>query len=122
MCSEFESNDVADMQNDVTDVQNDVADLSDDVECDTTELDDTTEELDDMLAGMSLEELHELRDSLTERDVSDTGDEIPDISDITPIEEAGVPDYSFHWDGRPTHNTEWDEDPEPTAYTKKLTR
>lgn len=108
MCSEFETSDVMD--------------VSDEIECDVTEPADTTDEIDDMLDGMSLDELYELRDSLTDSDVSDTEDEIPDTSDITPIEEAEVPDYSFHWDGGSTHSTEWDEDSEPTAYTKKLTR
>ena len=108
MCCEFEINDVTD--------------VLDDVECDVTELADTTDEIDDMLNGMSLDELYELRDSLMDGDVSDIDDEIMDTSDIASIDEPDVSDYSFHWDGGPTQNTEWDENSEPTVYTKKLTR
>ena len=108
MYSEFESSDVVD--------------LPDDIECDFTEASDSTSEVDDMLNDMSLEELYELRDSLTDGDVSDDESEFPDVSDMMPLEDEVASDYSFHWDGGPTHNTDWDEDPEPTDYTRKLTR
>lgn len=111
MYSEFETNDVID-----------VTDVTDEVECDVIEPTDTTDAVDDMLNGMSLDELYELRDSLLNSDVSDADDEIPDTSDITPIDEPKAPDYSYHWDGGPTHITEWDENTDPTVYTKKLTR
>lgn len=108
MCLEFEGGDVVD--------------VPDEVECDFSETNDSISEVDDMLNDMSLEELYELRDSLTEGDMSDQENEFPDVSDMMPLEDEEASDYSFHWDGGPTHNTDWDEDPEPTEYTKKLTR
>ena len=53
-------------------------------------------EMDVDLDSMSLDDLYALRDELT--DTGDNGD--------TPN------DYSFHWDGSPTHNVEWDDEPE----------
>lgn len=100
----------------------DVVDLPDDIECDFSEASDSVSEVDNMLNDMSLEELYELRDSLTEGDISDAESEFPDVSDMVPLEEGETSNYSYHWDGGPTHNTDWDEDPEPTQYTKKLTR
>lgn len=90
----------------------DVVDVTDDITTDVEEPIDTSDNVDEMLDTMSLDELYELRDSLTNGD-------IPDISDLKPIDE---PDFTFHWDGGPTHNTDLDEDTEPSPYTKKLTR
>ena len=100
----------------------DIMDITEDVENDIVEPTDTSDEIDDILSGMSLDELYELRDVLSGNDVSDTEDEIPDFSDLTPINVEEPSDYGFHWDGGPTHNTDLDDDPEPTSYTKKLTR
>lgn len=101
---------------------NDVVDLPDDIECDFSEKSDSMSEVDDMLNNMSLEELYALRDYLTEGDVSDDEGEFPDVSDMMPLEDMKASDYSFHWDGGPTHNTDWEKDLESTEYTKKLRR
>mgnify|MGYP000067614658 CR=1 FL=1 len=55
------------------------------------------------LDSMSLDELYALRDELTNN--GDTGD---------------VPShYSFKWDGIPTHNVEWDDEPGEKTYVLK---
>ena len=90
----------------------DFVDVTDDITGDVVEPIDASDKVDEMLNTMSLDELYELRDNLTTSD-------IPDISDLKPIDE---PDFTFHWDGGPTHNTALDEDVEPSPYTKKLTR
>lgn len=90
----------------------DFIDVTDDITGDVVEPIDASDKVDEMLNTMSLDELYELRDNLTTSD-------IPDISDLKPIDE---PDFTFHWDGGPTHNTDLDEDVEPSPYTKKLTR
>ena len=109
-----------------SDTENEFPDVSDMMPLEEELASDSTSEVADMLSDMSLEELYELRDSLTEGDISDAesdaDNEFPDVSDMMPLEEEDTSDYSFHWDGGPTHNTDWDEDPEPTEYTKKLTR
>ena len=58
--------------------------------------------------NMSLDELRDLRDGLTS-------------SGTEGIAET-QPDYSFHWDGGPTHNTEWDDigDEAPVTLEKTL--
>ena len=93
----------------------DFVDVTDDITPDVEEPIDTSDKIDDMLDTMSLDELHELRDNLTNGD-------IPDISDLKPIDEPQSSDFSFRWDGGPTHNTDLDEDVDPSPYTKKLTR
>ena len=90
----------------------DLVDLTDDIASDVKEPIDNSDSVDEMLNTMSLDELYELRDDLANSD-------IPDISDLKPIDEQG---FTFHWDGGPTHNTDLDEDTEPSPYTKKLTR
>lgn len=90
----------------------DFVDVTDNITGDVVEPIDASDKVDEMLNTMSLDELYELRDNLTTSD-------IPDISDLKPIDE---PDFTFHWDGGPTHNTDLDEDVEPSPYTKKLTR
>lgn len=90
----------------------DFVNLTDDIASDVKEPIDNSDSVDEMLKTMSLDELYELRDNLTNSD-------IPDISDLKPIDEQ---DFAFHWDGGPTHNTDLDEDTEPSPYTKKLTR
>ena len=52
---------------------------------------------------MSLDELYALRDELT--DTGDAGD--------------SANDYSFNWDGTPTHNVEWDDEPGDTTHILK---
>lgn len=32
------------------------------------------------------------------------------------------PSYAYHWDGQPTHNTDWDEQASPANKTKVLRR
>lgn len=66
-------------------------------------------QVDEMLDNLSLSELKELRNELT-----DTEDEIAE-----PLR-----DYSYHWDGTPTHNVEWDDesDVDPSVLERKLTR
>ena len=100
----------------------DVVDVTDDITSDVEEPNDTSDEVDEMLDTMSLDELYELRENLTKGDSTAIEDDIPDISDLKPIEEPEGSDFSFHWDGGPTHNTDLDEDAEPSPYTKKLTR
>lgn len=90
----------------------DLVDLTDNIASDVKEPIDNSDSVDEMLNTMSLDELYELRDNLANSD-------IPDISDLKPIDEQG---FTFHWDGGSTHNTDLDEDTEPSPYTKKLTR
>lgn len=87
-------------------------DVADNLTDDIAEPADTSDQVDKMLDTMSLDELHKLREDLTNGN-------IPDISDLRPIDEPG---FTFHWDGGPTHNTDLDEDTEPSPHTKKLTR
>ena len=63
-------------------------------------LTDISDGMDIDLDSMSLDELYSLRDELT-----DGGD--------------SSNDYSFNWDGTPTHNVEWDDEPGDTTYTLK---
>ena len=63
-------------------------------------LTDISDGMDIDLDSMSLDELYSLRDELT-----DNGD--------------SSSDYSFNWDGTPTHNVEWDDEPGDTTYTLK---
>lgn len=97
-------------------------DVTDDITADVEEPIDTSDEVDEILDKMSLDELYELRENLTKGDATAIEYDIPDISDLKPIEEPECSDFSFHWDGGPTHNTDLDEDAEPSPYTKKLTR
>lgn len=83
---------------------------------------DTAEEIDEILDAMSLDELLDLRDKLTDDSSSDFSKSIPDISDLTPIDDPEPSDFSFHWDGGPTHDTDLDEYTEPSPTIKKLTR
>ena len=82
---------------DVVDTPSDVGDVSSEIS-DGQDVD---------LDSMSLDELYALRDELTEG--SDSS-----------------PDYSFHWDGTPTHDVEWDGDTDDetgdTPYTRVLKR
>ena len=75
----------------------DVVDTSTDLGASLTDASDGTA-ID--LDSMSLDELYSLRDELT-----DSGD--------------STGDYSFHWDGTPTHNVEWDDEPGDTTYVLK---
>ena len=78
-----------------------------------TDMTDMTEDVGDALAdtpdvdidldSMSLDELYALRDELT--DTGDTGN--------------APNDYSFNWDGTPTHNVEWDDEPGDTTHVLK---
>lgn len=97
-------------------------DEADNIGSDVDEPSDTADGIDEMLDSMTLDQLYELRDSLTEPDISDGGENPPDVSDLEPIEETESPDYSFHWDGGPTHDTDLDEDEEPSPYIRKLIR
>ena len=62
-----------------------------------------TPDVDIDLDSMSLDELYALRDELT--DTGDTGN--------------APNDYSFNWDGTPTHNIEWDDEPGDTTHVLK---
>lgn len=105
-----------------SDADNEFPDVSDIIPLEEELASDSTNEVDDMLNNMSLEELYALRDFLTEGDVSDAEGEFPDVSDMMPLEDAVTSDYSFHWDTGPKHNTDWDEDLEPTDYANRKTR
>lgn len=102
---------------DVTDYQAEMDEVSD-ITADDIKVED--EKLSDVSGGegdysmeydidnMSLDELRDLRDELTISKIDDTAE----MEDVT----ADVqPDYGYHWDGGPTHDTEWDgidgEDP-----------
>lgn len=78
---------------------------------------DNSGDIDEVLDSLSIEELHDLRDGITNGDLSDV-----DISSLKPLDEEPVQNYEFHWDGGPTHNTDLDEEAPPEPYTKKLTR
>ncbi len=80
-------------------------DISDavDVTDDTGDALTDTPEMDIDLDSMSLDELYALRDELT--DTGDAGD--------------SANDYSFNWDGTPTHNVEWDDEPGDTTHILK---
>lgn len=78
---------------DVVDVPDDVGDALAD-----------TPDVDIDLDSMSLDELYALRDELT-----DTGGDTGNTSN----------DYSFNWDGTPTHNVEWDDEPGDTTHVLK---
>lgn len=93
MCDEF--NDIPDID-DISDEIQEIDDISDSM----PEIEDIAEsendDIDEILDSLSLDELRDLRADLTEEN-----------NDV---------DYSFHWDGSPTHNVEWDEnndDPPP---------
>ena len=78
-------------------------DLADVVDASTDlgeSLTDISDGMDIDLDSMSLDELYSLRDELI-----DSGD--------------SSNDYSFNWDGTPTHNVEWDDESGDTAYTLK---
>lgn len=106
---------VEDMGEDVTDYQPDMEEISDittediglDLDIEDEELSDISVEERDYDLGydidnMSIDELRDLRDKLTSSEIDDTV-EMEDVTvDIQP-------DYSYHWDGDPTHDTEWDE-------------
>lgn len=53
-------------------------------------------------------------------------EESGELNDVTPLEEPELqdtkPDYSFHWDGTPTHDVTLDDPEDPAVYVKKLTR
>ena len=99
MCSEFgELDDV----NDVTDVSSETTDI------------------DEALDNMSLDELKDLRESLV--DTQDTGENYEDVEQLEDLG-AQEPDCSYHWDGGPTHNVEWDDDVEDSSvHSLKLTK
>ena len=97
-------------------------DISDTMPLEDELTSDSTNEVDAMLNNMSLEELYALRDFLTEGEASDAEGEFPDVSDMMPLEDKVTSDYSFHWDTSPKHNTDWDEDLEPTDYADRKTR
>lgn len=105
-----------------SDADNEFSDVSDMMPLDEELASDSTNEVDDMLNNMSLDELYALRDFLTEGDVSDDEDEVPDISDMTTPEDTITSDYSLHRDTGPKHNTDWDEYQEPMDYAKVKTR
>ena len=100
----------------------DIVDVTDDITADIEEPTDKSDRVDEMLDIMSLNELYELREKLTNGDATAIEEDIPDLSDLRPIEEPESSDFSFHWDGGPTHNIDLDEDAEPSPYPKKLTR
>lgn len=60
--------------------------------------------------NMSLNELRELRDTLTD------DKEVEDLEDVTAEQE---PDYSYHWDGGATHNVEWDDETDVSPEIKE---
>lgn len=110
---DYDIDDIGDMGEEVTDYQSDMEEISD-VTMEDTDLVMEEENLSDIsgeegdgdmgydLDNMSLDELKDLRDELTSSELDDTAD----MEDVT----ADVPpDYSYHWDGGPTHDTEWDE-------------
>lgn len=77
----------------------DMTDMTEDVGDALTDTPSTDIDLD----SMSLDELYALRDELT--NAGDAGD--------------APNDYSFNWDGTPTHNVEWDDEPSDTTYVLK---
>lgn len=105
-----------------SDADNEIPVVSDMMPLEDELTSDSTNEVDAMLNNMSLEELYALRDFLTEGDASDAEGEFPDVSDMMPLEDKVTSDYSFHWDTSPKHNTDWDEDLEPTDYADRKTR
>lgn len=82
---------------------------------------DVSSEIDDVLDSMTLDELRDLRDALTEdqQDISDDYEEIEKLEDLGTQNEE---DYSYHWDGDPTHNVEWDDNDENPAVLEKTLR
>lgn len=82
---------------------------------------DVSSEIDDVLDDMTLDELRDLRDALTEdqQDISDDYEEIEKLEDLGIQNEE---DYSYHWDGEPTHNVEWDDNDENPAVLEKTLR
>lgn len=44
----------------------------------------------------------------------------PDKSDSSKEKLSEKPSYSYHWDGKPTHNTEWDSSASPATKQKVL--
>ena len=119
----------------------DFMDIPNSVESDVSEPLDMKDDIDQFLDNMSLAELHELRDNLVHSDVNEDNiklsylqplDEMDDVAspkpesaDISsaPIDnEPKSSDFSFFWDGGPTHDTDLDENSDPSPYTRKLTR
>ena len=82
---------------------------------------DVSSEIDDVLDSMTLDELRDLRDALTEdqQDISDDYEEIEKLEDLGTQNEE---DYSYHWAGDPTHNVEWDDNDENPAVLEKTLR
>lgn len=84
----------------------DIVDVTDDITADIEEPTDNSDKTDEMLDAMSLNELYELREKLTNGDATAMAaieEDIPDLSDLRPIEEPESSDFSFHWDGGCTH-------------------
>lgn len=46
----------------------------------------------------------------------------PEKSDSPKEKLSEKPSYSYHWDGKPTHNTEWDSPASPATKQKVLSR
>lgn len=70
-------------------------------------------------------ETMDVNDYIVEPHVSDLH-KSDEMLDVTPLEEESFqdikPDYSFKWDGSPTHDVSLDEPEDPTVYVRKLTR
>lgn len=104
---------IGDMVEEVVDYQSEMEEISD-VTMEDTDLVMEDENLSDIsgeegdwdmeydLDNMSLDELKDLRDELTSSKLNDTAG-MEDVTNDTSL------DYSYHWDGGPTHDTEWDE-------------
>lgn len=119
MCDEF--NDISDT-NDISDDIPEIDDISEGIPEINDIAEDGNDDIDEYLDSLSLDELRDLRAGLT--DGQDIGEDYLNTDDLQELsEENNDVDYSFHWDGNPTHNVEWDDnDEEPTPYTKVLKR
>ncbi len=83
---------------------------------------DESTDIDEALDNMSLDELRDLQDSLTDtQDITESYEGTEQLEDLgTTSQET---DYSYRWDGGATHNVEWDNDVEdPSVYSLKLSK
>lgn len=47
---------------------------------------------------------------------------VPEKADSSKEKLSDKPSYAYHWDGKPTHNTEWDSPASPATKQKVLSR
>ena len=67
-----------------------------------------------------IEDVESLPEDIIDEQSVDINESLEDVSGD--VDEIPTSNYTFKWDGTPTHCIEWDEDVEPSPKVKKLTR